>query len=161
MLLGRHTIPAARDEEMRGALFAARPPRPLAYSSSPDAAARPPSTLSPCDRQLTELRLEVPKDKDVLVSVRTGVDGGGAAAALCLFAARLPAAVSPGFTTTHPTANQTCTLETPTTQLQQGTAEIFGAELSLGQRVNVRGQAVAVFTWDGCALSVDGDPDMA
>lgn len=46
-------------------------------------------------------------------------------------------------------------------QLQQGTAEIFGVELSLGQRVNLSGQAVAVFTWDGCTLSVEGDPDMA
>ena len=38
---------------------------------------------------------------------------------------------------------------------------MFGAELSLGQRVNLAGQAVAVFTWDGCTLSVDGEPDVA
>ncbi|KAI8469168.1 MAG: Pre-mRNA cleavage complex II protein Clp1-domain-containing protein [Monoraphidium minutum] len=45
--------------------------------------------------------------------------------------------------------------------LQQGTAEIFGAELSLGQRANLAGQAVAVFTWDGCTLTIEGEPDVA
>lgn len=46
-------------------------------------------------------------------------------------------------------------------QLEQGAAEIFGSELSLGQRVNLNGQAVAVFTWEGCTLTVDGEPDVA
>ncbi|KIY91900.1 mRNA cleavage and polyadenylation factorcomplex II subunit [Monoraphidium neglectum] len=45
--------------------------------------------------------------------------------------------------------------------LQRGSAEVFGAELSLGQRVNLGGQAVAVFTWEGATLSVEGDPDVA
>jgi hypothetical protein len=46
-------------------------------------------------------------------------------------------------------------------QLQSGAAEIFGAELSLGQRVPLAGHAVAVFTWEGATLLVEGDPDMA
>lgn len=45
--------------------------------------------------------------------------------------------------------------------LRQGTAEIFGSELSLGQKANLNGQAVAVFTFDGCTLEVEGEPDMA
>lgn len=44
-------------------------------------------------------------------------------------------------------------------QLLEGSAEVFGAELALGRKVVVKGQAVAVFTWHGCTLLVEGEPD--
>jgi polyribonucleotide 5'-hydroxyl-kinase len=45
-------------------------------------------------------------------------------------------------------------------QLQGGTAEVFGAELQLGDRLNIKGQALAVFTWEGCKILVEGEPDV-
>lgn len=47
----------------------------------------------------------------------------------------------------------------PTLQLLEGSAEVFGAELSLGRKVTVKGQALAIFTWHGCKLLVEGEPD--
>ncbi|GBF95017.1 hypothetical protein Rsub_07518 [Raphidocelis subcapitata] len=45
--------------------------------------------------------------------------------------------------------------------LHSGSAEIFGAELSLGQRARLSGGAAAVFTWEGATLEVEGEPDVA
>lgn len=45
-------------------------------------------------------------------------------------------------------------------QLQCGGAEVFGSELTLRQRMNLRGQKVAVFTWEGCTLLVEGQPNV-
>jgi polyribonucleotide 5'-hydroxyl-kinase len=36
---------------------------------------------------------------------------------------------------------------------------VFGAELSLGRKVPVRAQALAIFTWHGCRLLVEGEPE--
>eukprot|EP00877_Chromochloris_zofingiensis_P009318 jgi/Chrzof1/463/Cz01g16220.t1 len=44
--------------------------------------------------------------------------------------------------------------------LQCGGAEVFGSELTLRQRMNLRGQKVAVFTWEGCTLLVEGQPNV-
>ena len=65
-------------------------------------------------------------------------------------AAPPPAPVPAPHTRTHP--------KTP--KLLDGSAEIFGAELSLGSKVTVRGQSVAVFTWHGCRVQLDGEPDV-
>lgn len=132
--------------------------------------------------RLTELRIEAAKAKDVFVSVRGAADdderagrqagrrrrqGDGAmlrrrdGRLLCRCCSRCCSAAA------NPDARKTITTPMPkkhkqtANQLLSGTAEIFGAELSLGQRVNVAGHAVAVFTWDGCSLSVEGDPDVA
>ncbi|WIA39224.1 hypothetical protein OEZ86_005348 [Tetradesmus obliquus] len=43
--------------------------------------------------------------------------------------------------------------------LLEGSAEIFGAELQLGSKVSLRGNALAVFTWHGCKLAIEGEPD--
>ncbi len=45
-------------------------------------------------------------------------------------------------------------------QLQEGSAEVFGAELQLGQKVHARGQKLAVFSWEGCKLLVEGEPSV-
>eukprot|EP00878_Enallax_costatus_P020432 GHUV01021603.1.p1 GENE.GHUV01021603.1~~GHUV01021603.1.p1 ORF type:complete len:399 (+),score=77.73 GHUV01021603.1:540-1736(+) len=42
----------------------------------------------------------------------------------------------------------------------EGSAEIFGAELALGRRTSVKGHALAVFTWHGCRLQIEGEPDI-
>ncbi|KAJ1656084.1 Cleavage polyadenylation factor subunit clp1 [Dispira simplex] len=41
-------------------------------------------------------------------------------------------------------------------RLKTGTAEIFGAELGQGASYNFSGQKVAVFTWHGCTLEIQG-----
>jgi hypothetical protein len=43
-------------------------------------------------------------------------------------------------------------------QLQQGAAEVFGTELQLGERINISGKCLAVFTWEGATVAVEGDP---
>jgi len=43
-------------------------------------------------------------------------------------------------------------------QLQQGAAEVFGTELQLGDRINISGKCLAVFTWEGASVAVEGDP---
>eukprot|EP00798_Chlamydomonas_sp_ICE-L_P007448 gene7448-588_t len=45
-------------------------------------------------------------------------------------------------------------------KLEGGSAEVFGAELQLGQSVNISGQKLAVFTWTGAQLIVDGKPSV-
>jgi N-terminal beta-sandwich domain of polyadenylation factor len=46
-----------------------------------------------------------------------------------------------------------------TPQLLEGAAEVFGAELPRGGRVSAQGAALAVSTWSGCKLLVEGSPD--
>ncbi|GLC38630.1 hypothetical protein PLESTB_000454200 [Pleodorina starrii] len=63
------------------------------------------------------------------------------------------------------TARQELRLECPngkpvTIRLEEGTAEVFGTELGRGRSVCVTGQKVAVFTWDGCRVSVQGEPSV-
>ncbi|GLI69742.1 hypothetical protein VaNZ11_014420 [Volvox africanus] len=43
-------------------------------------------------------------------------------------------------------------------RLEEGIAEVFGTELNRGRAVSVTGQKVAVFTWFGCRVSVQGEP---
>jgi polyribonucleotide 5'-hydroxyl-kinase len=45
-------------------------------------------------------------------------------------------------------------------QLIEGAAEIFGCELSLQQQVTIKGQTLAVFSWEGCRLRVEGTPEL-
>ena len=45
-------------------------------------------------------------------------------------------------------------------QLLEGQAEVFGSSLGLGERVTIGGQKVAVFTWKGCRLQLEGQPDI-
>jgi len=45
-------------------------------------------------------------------------------------------------------------------QLVDGSAEIFGCELALRQPVDVKGHTLAVFTWEGCRLRVEGTPEL-
>ncbi|EFJ41740.1 hypothetical protein VOLCADRAFT_67961, partial [Volvox carteri f. nagariensis] len=45
-------------------------------------------------------------------------------------------------------------------RLEEGTAEVFGTELDRGRAVSVTGQKVAVFTWDGGRVSVQGEPSV-
>lgn len=47
----------------------------------------------------------------------------------------------------------------PRAQLLEGSAEIFGAELALGSKTHVTGAALAVFSWHGCKLLVEGAAD--
>ena len=43
-------------------------------------------------------------------------------------------------------------------QLESGTAEVFGAELQAGVTIKVEAQKIAVFTWLGCKVHVEGKP---
>lgn len=45
-------------------------------------------------------------------------------------------------------------------QLLNGTAEIFGCELSLQQPLEIKGHTLAVFSWEGCKLRVEGTPEL-
>lgn len=45
-------------------------------------------------------------------------------------------------------------------QLRDGEAEIFGVSLMLGEKVRITGQKLAVFTWQGCTVEVEGTPDV-
>ncbi|MEW5303064.1 MAG: hypothetical protein WDW36_005793 [Sanguina aurantia] len=45
-------------------------------------------------------------------------------------------------------------------KLESGSAEVFGAELHTGQQVRLTGQKVAVFTWTGCRVTVNGSPSV-
>jgi polyribonucleotide 5'-hydroxyl-kinase len=45
-------------------------------------------------------------------------------------------------------------------QLLNGTAEIFGCELALQQPLDVKGHTLAVFSWEGCKLRVEGTPEL-
>jgi polyribonucleotide 5'-hydroxyl-kinase len=48
----------------------------------------------------------------------------------------------------------------PHLQLEDGAAEVFGAELQKGNAVDVTGQKLAVFTWTGAKIVVNGKPTM-
>ena len=48
----------------------------------------------------------------------------------------------------------------PRAQLVEGQAEVFGTALELGERVALSGQKLAVYTWAGCRLELEGEPDM-
>ena len=43
---------------------------------------------------------------------------------------------------------------------KEGSAEIFGTPLVLGKKLAVRGQKIAVFTWKGCKLEIEGKCDV-
>eukprot|EP00887_Chlorella_sp_A99_P003151 scaffold9.g3151.t1 len=45
-------------------------------------------------------------------------------------------------------------------KLTEGSAEVFGSALELGERVGLSGQKVAVYTWQGATLEVTGQPDV-
>lgn len=45
-------------------------------------------------------------------------------------------------------------------QLLEGEAEVFGTALDLRERVSIGGQKVAVYSWRGCTLQLEGEPDM-
>lgn len=44
--------------------------------------------------------------------------------------------------------------------LKDGEAEIFGTSLLLGQKTKICGQKIAIFSWQGCALEVEGTPEV-
>lgn len=72
---------------------------------------------------------------------------------------QLTAAVSRLLFAHQPLAVLTRLLAAYVLQLLEGSAEIFGAELQLGSKASLKGNALAVFTWHGCRLSIEGDPD--
>lgn len=37
---------------------------------------------------------------------------------------------------------------------------MFGTALDLGERVTIGGQKVAVYSWQGCTLAMEGQPDI-
>ncbi len=45
-------------------------------------------------------------------------------------------------------------------QLRSGSAEVFGTSLDLGDRVTLGGVKVAIYTWQGAELEVEGRPDV-
>lgn len=45
-------------------------------------------------------------------------------------------------------------------QLLEGQAEVFGTSLDLRERVAIGGQKVAIFSWQGCTLQLEGEPDV-
>ncbi len=45
-------------------------------------------------------------------------------------------------------------------QLRSGSAEIFGTSLDLGDRVTLGGVKVAIFSWQGAHLELEGTPDV-
>ena len=44
--------------------------------------------------------------------------------------------------------------------LRSGEAEIFGSSLELGQKFRISGQKIAIFTWKGCEIDVEGTPEV-
>lgn len=44
--------------------------------------------------------------------------------------------------------------------LRGGQAEIFGTHLELAERVCLTGMKAAIFTWTGCSLEIEGQPDV-
>lgn len=44
--------------------------------------------------------------------------------------------------------------------LRAGSAEIFGTSLDLGDRLSLSGVKVAIFSWEGATLELEGDPDV-
>ncbi len=45
-------------------------------------------------------------------------------------------------------------------QLQHGAAEIFGTDILPGERVHLQGHKLAIFTWTGCSVLVEGTPSV-
>lgn len=46
-------------------------------------------------------------------------------------------------------------------QLKEGEAEVFGTSLTLGAPISIEGRKLAVFTWDGAKILIQGQPDIA
>lgn len=44
--------------------------------------------------------------------------------------------------------------------IKEGSAEIFGTALQLGEVTTIQGQKIAIFTWKGCTLDIKGSPDV-
>lgn len=44
--------------------------------------------------------------------------------------------------------------------LVEGQAEIFGTSLDLRERLALGGQKLAVFSWEGATLQLEGEPDI-
>ena len=98
-----------------------------------------------------ELRLEV--DWGKLVHVQVSCPRCGRATAIC-------SRLQPPHPARTPLCDHPCPLPAPVPQLVEGQAEVFGTSLDLGERVTIGGQKVAVYTWQGCTLTLDGDPDI-
>ncbi|XP_043471505.1 protein CLP1 homolog [Leptopilina heterotoma] len=47
-----------------------------------------------------------------------------------------------------------------TIELKSGLAELFGTELVVNKKYTFSGTSVAVITWQGCTIEVEGDPDI-
>lgn len=45
--------------------------------------------------------------------------------------------------------------------VREGSAEIFGTNIDLGERLRITGQKVAVFSWKGATIAVEGEPSVA
>lgn len=46
-------------------------------------------------------------------------------------------------------------------KLKSGSAELFGVELAIGHEYTLRDKKLAIFTWYGCTLEVQGERDVA
>jgi hypothetical protein len=44
--------------------------------------------------------------------------------------------------------------------VEQGECEVFGTQLDLGERLRVTGQKLALFSWKGCRLRIEGSPEV-
>ena len=63
----------------------------------------------------------------------------------------------------HPPADTATTAAVPAhnpLQLVEGEAEVFGTSLDLGERLTIGGQKLALFSWQGCTLQLQGEPDL-
>lgn len=101
-----------------------------------------------------ELRMEVEWGKQVHVQVSGRLQvgqavacGGGAAGGGWMPPWQATASLRPVHLCSFP-------------QLLEGEAEVFGTALDLRERVSIGGQKVAVYTWRGCTLQLEGEPDM-
>lgn len=92
--------------------------------------------------QQEELRLETKKDQEVTVTVSKQRHSCAGLPASQAVSELVPACL--------------CVL----LQLLSGTAEIFGCELSLQQPLDLKGHTLAVFSWEGCKLRVEGTPEL-
>lgn len=89
----------------------------------------------------TELRLEVPEDAAVDVKVHSVIVVGHL---YCVFRLMM--------------LNQHCS---NSTQLLTGTAEVFGTEMARNKNYTISHRLkIAIFTWHGCTLRVEGEPQV-
>lgn len=44
--------------------------------------------------------------------------------------------------------------------LEEGSAEVFGTELFKGQKVSLNSQKLAIYSWHGCRLTMEGQPEV-